>query len=693
MPGESLFDPDDPEVRRRQAQNLLNDYSHPWDALAEGLQNSVDAINRAYRKLLALELGVSLDDLIAAIELSSTEAIDTDLSVHDSNYNLWASEAYKKSLHSTWCGILATKLGIDKGAVEGADTRVKSSYAGRIELSRKMNARTLTIRDNGIGMSFADFRRALKKGVTFKSSTRTGLSEIGEMGNGLTYMVCACDHFEMRSSDSVDVSQVIVQGMYGWIQDVGGRTGLPEPLSDPTTTPMASAPFTEVNMSQIRVVQSDYLDLFDLAMTTTRLAHLIRTRTAVGHLYSAMMFPVFDVLGEGGIVVSLTDDLGGSPVTVNIEFSYHSMPEIVAETSPGTSPLLLSKDEANDALRQHRDIGGNALCHRGIFTSATGMILYYLSFISDREWYRRASLAKGYCDNPGGDLKTMGLGDLVATISLGVRGMPTGVTVDPPVTGFQGYWPNFDIMILDNRLRFDEGRKTPVGRRVTLYRDCAEHALFGEFGTTLVSAAIKDPVIALNLAQMATEKQNFIARRLKGRKPLNQPKVPFVNVPREEQDVVAIFHELIAAGILPYYHCLDCSSHGTYDSVFDYQIPKNMLGTRAQLVFGNTGTLQEQIVAEYKTHGEDVILDIAKNVKFYYMMDLLICWDIDAKSCQKLSASVVPKPFSDVKYWGTTHELQLSSSHFMSVGSGRALDVVSLNELLKLMSAKKYKVP
>ena len=118
-----------------------------------------------------------------------------------------------------------------------------------------------------------------------------------------------------------------------------------------------------------------------------------------------------------------------------------------------------------------------------------------------------------------------------------------------------------------------------------------------------------------------------------------------------------------------------------------------MLGTRAQLVFGNTGTLQEQIVAEYKTHGEDVILDIAKNVKFYYMMDLLICWEIDAKSCQKLSVSVVPKPFSDVKYWGTTHELQLSSSHFMSVGSGRALDVISLNELLKLMNAKKYKVP
>ena len=76
-----------------------------------------------------------------------------------------------------------------------------------------------------------------------------------------------------------------------------------------------------------------------------------------------------------------------------------------------------------------------------------------------------------------------------------------------------------------------------------------------------------------------------------------------------------------------------------------------------------------------------------------FMMDLLVCWDIDPKECLKLSANLVLKPLSDVKYWGTTHELQLNSSHFMSVGSGRSLDVLSLSDLLRMLAAGKYKVP
>ena len=52
MPGESIFNTEDPEIRRRQALSLLNDYSHPWDVLAEALQNSIDAINQRYRSKL-----------------------------------------------------------------------------------------------------------------------------------------------------------------------------------------------------------------------------------------------------------------------------------------------------------------------------------------------------------------------------------------------------------------------------------------------------------------------------------------------------------------------------------------------------------------------------------------------------------------------------------------------------------------
>jgi hypothetical protein len=40
----------DEEILRTQAQNILDSYAHPWDLLAEALQNSVDAIEQKIAK-------------------------------------------------------------------------------------------------------------------------------------------------------------------------------------------------------------------------------------------------------------------------------------------------------------------------------------------------------------------------------------------------------------------------------------------------------------------------------------------------------------------------------------------------------------------------------------------------------------------------------------------------------------------
>ena len=275
---------------------------------------------------------------------------------------------------------------------------------------------------------------------------------------------------------------------------------------------------------------------------------------------------------------------------------------------------------------------------------------------------------------------------------MAVKGMPTAVGIEPPVTGFQGYWPNFHIMILDNRLKFDEGRKTPVGRRTRMYQDCAESVLFNEITTELMGKAIKDAVLPLNMSQMAADKQSFIDGRLRARKLLAEKKVRVRNVPRYEQDVVALFHELIASGTLPYYSCLDCSSKSAYDAIFEYSIPKANVGLEVQKVEGSKGTLKETVIVEYKLNGEDLILDIASDVKYHYMIDILICWEIDEAECRRRSATLITKPLTHVRYWGTTHEVQLASSTFLSVGRGTSVDVIALKDLLDLIKRKQYKL-
>lgn len=689
MSGYSLFETDKAS-RKRQARSLLNDYSHPWDVLAEALQNSLDAINKRYRLQIAQQLGISLAVLKTAIEQAAKDAVEKDCEVSSKEYKKWSTKKYAQNLIQEWFEILAEKLGQGVDAVSSAYDSVGRMYAGEISIERMMNSRKIVVKDNGIGMSFDNLRGSLKRGVTFKGSS----SEIGELGNGLTYMVSACDNFEMRTCDGNEESTVQIMGMHEWIQDADGAKGFPEPMSNPDRIGPSSDSFTEVSMESIRRIESDFPDVFDSTMNTSRLIHLLRTKTAVGQIYDLVCYPVFDGFRSNGIEVSLTDDFGGVRSTTQIPFSFGGPADVLEKTSaPTQRPLaLLPLKRAKSRIERKQDIGGHALQGRGIYISRSGRTLYHTSFATNRQWYREASLAAGLCDNPGGTMKSLGTYDVTSGIELAVKGMPTAVRVSPPMTGFQGYWGNFHIIILDNMLKFDEGRKTPVGRRTRLYQDCAEEVLFGDITTGVLKRAIKDAVIPLNLTQMSHERESFIKGRLSGRSPLGRTDVKIRNIPRYEQDVVAIFHELIGCGILPFYHSLDCSSKSTYDAIFEYTIPKSKTGKIVQQVEGSRGSLKEIVIIEYKLNGEDLIEDIASDAKFYYMMDLLVCWDIDSGACRRLSADLQVKPLTHVRYWGTTHELHLSSSVFLSVGSGRALDVISIKKLLHLIDDAKYDV-
>ena len=95
-----------------------------------------------------------------------------------------------------------------------------------------------------------------------------------------------------------------------------------------------------------------------------------------------------------------------------------------------------------------------------------------------------------------------------------------------------------------------------------------------------------------------------------------------------------------------------------------------MLGAIVQQLEGSEGILEEQVIVEFKHKGASLVEDIAKDVKFYYMINLLVCWDLTAEDCQRLGATFIQKPMDKVKYWGTTHELQLTPVHFMNVGNG-----------------------
>ena len=688
MPGESIFSTESPQIRRRQALSLLNDYSHPWDVLAEALQNAVDAINRRFREQVADKLEIELDVFEKAIEEAADLVVNSDYQLYNTNYNEWASPNYYGGQKGRWFDAVATKLTFSLDKVKAAYESVEGAYIGKISILRNDTTRKLIVRDNGIGMSFDEMKDAVKKGRTIKK----GFDDIGELGNGLTYLVSACDSFELETSDGHEHSKLKIDNMHSWITNP--TPGLLEPLSNPEKINDEAESFTQVTMEQLRNIDSDFPDIFGNVMPTERLINLIRTKTAIGFLYSLLRFPVYNTLREESLEIELSDTFQGATRNTHIPLSYRSPSQVVRENWRGATPPIITLDNARASVRAGINIGGHSIESIGIYVSEGGRPLYYCSFVANRDWFKEASKISKACDNPNApDLSQIGTYDIAPHIELGVKGMPTGINVDPPVTGFQGYWGNFHIIIMDNKLKFDEGRKTPVGRRVNLYRQCAEKVLFDRTKPAIISAAIKDAVIPLSLPQMAEDARAFVARRLANRLLLGYPSVKILNKPKFEQDVIILFHEMVGAEILPYYNCLDASSNSTYDGIYQYKVEKNMLGAIVQQLYGTEGFLEEQLIVEFKHTAASVIEDIAEDVKFYYMIDLLVCWELGVEQCNRLGATFVQKPMDRVKYWGTTHELQLTAVHFMNTGNGRSIEVICLKELIEKLISRTYHVP
>jgi len=64
----------DDELLRHNAQNILDSYAHPWDILAETLQNSIDAIDLMAEKFKECQklVFIDFDAKRRAIEASDT---------------------------------------------------------------------------------------------------------------------------------------------------------------------------------------------------------------------------------------------------------------------------------------------------------------------------------------------------------------------------------------------------------------------------------------------------------------------------------------------------------------------------------------------------------------------------------------------------------------------------------------------
>lgn len=704
---------------RKSAKRLLNNYSNPWDPLAETVQNSVDALTTEYRSRLADRLSVPLDteeedemDLSTAIESATDAVVDIDArsfpEVSESedfdefdregldDDAAWGDDLYGAWIFSEYFSSVANSLDIDEDTVISAHEGVLDNYRGRIVFTREADARGIIVEDNGIGMSPDELDEALKRYGTLKDQEGRRTSQIGELGNGLTYVLANSDDFSIETCDGETITEVRIEGMLSWVKgdrSIGDVKWNSEILEEDT----GQDSYTIVRSRDIRGGDSEYPDLFSGLVTPDRVEHLLRNKTAIGQLFDVVNYPAYHTLRSDDVEVEYVErNSSGVVEEREVEFRFQGPAQVAKKAGEDPSKTFPTQLDVHAARERVEDtssnIGEKSVVAKGVWQSSGGVKHYYEAFVASRDRYRELSREYGLCDDPSGSVNENTF-DLEPGIEIGVKGMPCGIRIDTPVSGSAGYWGNFYVMIMNNDLSFDEGREKPAtGRRGKNFKDCARHVLFQEIGKDVVSGTTQGSGLTL------LDDDDIIEDRTEDKLELQYDcldPINFQNQPTSEQDVVAIFHESLAEGIFPdAYEGLDTSTWHTYDEIYQYYVnldtDSDIIGSRVSRGLREDGhsELDEKIIVEFKREGSDIFTDMTSNKKIYSEIDLLVCWEFDEGN--EMGVTLSDKQPDEIWYWGTTHQFEIDS-HLLYDASNQ-VDVIILTDLFERIDNDDYNV-
>lgn len=161
-----------------------------------------------------------------------------------------------------------------------------------------------------------------------------------------------------------------------------------------------------------------------------------------------------------------------------------------------------------------------------------------------------------------------------------------------------------------------------------------------------------------------------------------------ISIPREEQDIIALFHELVGMGIIRGLKFYSTGYNTKYDGLFYYSYDKSHRFDAKQNFWGvdpaRTPSESGSLVLEYKHSMDGLIRDFEKDEKNPREIALLVCWDL---------GSEYKKNYQIVSYLngqeGGTREF-FAATHAVYSGTGRsakAFEVICLNDLVSFYQA------
>lgn len=516
---------------------------------------------------------------------------------------------------------------------------------GKIEIIIDEANKSITVNDNGIGMKYEEVPSLL---LPFSTNKENDFETIGEKGVGLKFVLFQSEKFELktRSVDENDGSYSLIEGASTW-----------KKKTDETNLPLKIA--TLENFDVGTSIKVDGISNNDeiFSMNIISLAFLLRTKTAVGNVDN-----LFSNYKNIKITLKVIDP-SGQAYEKNVPFKYW----VPTECLKNNEKISLDDYQAWLAEKDRDNIQkSNKLKDKVVYKSGRFMhndvreIKYWLCYVPKRKFWNDLSIRDGLIteteanDEDVFTKKHMCLHQPILTAA--VKGMPTGIVINNPKAGKDGYWQNMFIIFEDKQLRFDIGRKAINSSIVTMYQKYLKQ-LFNNV-TGLVSKYVSGDIDDAPNYQWDRDE---IVKNITSLPALDDPNVNFEKLPNEQEaSVCAIFYELIGSKTIKSIKPILSGYKSKYDLYAKFN--------------------GHFITVEFKTHLRNIIKDFDDFVKLFNEMDYIVCWDlndddISALNDVDISITTINGCNDGTFAPETTHKLQLTNV--------KPIYVIDLKELLR----------
>ncbi len=595
-------------------------------------------------------------------------------------------------------------------AVEKRSTENVTGYKPTISITIDIQDNSVSVTDNGCSMSLAQFKRFLKPNFSFKDGPGTR----GSKGVGATYLAFGFNHLELATKPTPTTTYAgVLRDGRTWLDDTKGI--IPRPTVEPATKPIpALAAFDRGTSITLKLtgdnIRPKSLQYF-IAKNADQWLCLLRAHTPLGGVYLGG-----DTPPSVKIVVDVISD-NGEKTTAELGAPRYLYPHEVLGKTADLREFL--KDQAARAAKNQdlAKIPPRFTNLNGIWGEWTGAEVLAgtsplnpvwddhekeLMHTLDPRIYVFMCYTTDLWDDYNDNVLKLRRGTRILRGGLqqATKHMPQGNPIPIPLTNNIGFQQITHVIVHFQNAEPDLGRKgfqpEHTGVAETLSR--AAVTAFRKFFDRLLRKNTGAPALMqqMKLNQWIEEQRQHELKfplTIKGRGLFApQYELPIRSAPVVEQDVVALFNQMLAAGVIRGIQLLSSSQFNQYDGLFRFRMEPpfdlfirsdlNPLGVDPQQFAGVDNTLESPVaVLEYKYVLDALIEELDNGTKKADEIKLAVCWTLGEKWSAhfEILSYLDNENLHHRQFHGITH-------HFSHAVSGLpAFSVIVLNDLISYL--------